>query len=342
MSSIAKFILPGIPKLVKQSADAGGYPVCTALSRLLSRSNVASVSISEFESVLFAEFGIKRQPDQDLPIAAVTYFAETGERSPEWLMRLDPVHLQADVADSLLLDNGSVGVSIQEAAALLDTLKSYFSEYTFLFTEPNHWYLKSVQAFSMHTRNLSAITGSYINRCLPVGRDALSCLKLLTEIQMMLFKHAVNRVREQEGRLLINSVWPYGSGYLPKVAGGMYRQIFSNDALTKGLAHLSEAKFNVLPKRCLDLSLHNIEGPMLLVDTRFLNLQALNKAEIDLMLEQYETDWFDPLLQAVKDGDISLLELDFCDERIYRVTKSSLRRFWKRIQPWHRFWAMHK
>lgn len=322
---------------ISLAEDKTYYYPCPSLSMLLSRSRQILASPSEFESVVFSQFGIKPKIHEDLPIAAVRCFAATGKRTHDWLICIDPVHLQADVADSLLLDNSCMDVSRQEADALIDTLRCYFSEYDFSYSAPNHWHMKSQNSFLMHTQSLSVVSGAYINRSLPVGRDAVKCLKLLTEIQMMLFKHAVNRVREQDGRLLINSVWPYGGGYLPDDVNTVYHEVFSKEPSAIGLARLAGISIGDFPEQFADLKLSLKGKNILLISTDLLGAQTLSEEQIHARLENYEIRWFQPVLEAIKNDLIDILELDFCDGHIYQVSKSSLRRFWRSTKPWNEF-----
>ena len=45
---------------------------------------------------------------------------------------------------------------------------------------------------------------------LPQGEGALAWASLQNEIQMLLFAHSVNEVREQQGLPVVNSLWFYG------------------------------------------------------------------------------------------------------------------------------------
>ena len=72
---------------------------------------------------------------------------------------------------------------------------------------------------------------------LPKGNDAIYWHKLMNEIQMMLFGHQVNHIREDENRIPVNGVWFWGEGSLPAAkTSRQFDCVLTNSLLVKGIA----------------------------------------------------------------------------------------------------------
>ena len=63
---------------------------------------------------------------------------------------------------------------------------------------------------------------------------------LLTEIQMALYDHPVNTAREARGAPVVNSVWFWGGGALPKEPRARWHSVSADDAVALGLARCAQ------------------------------------------------------------------------------------------------------
>ena len=161
----------------------------------------------------------------DWPVAAVTALVDCGApigagRAGPWL-RVDPVHLRPDVADLVLFDAVDVGISIEEARALAETVNAALRPGgpSMDAAHPHRWYVALDVPARMATRPLSLARGERVSAAMPRGPDAPRWRRWMNEVQMALHDCPVNAERERRGAAPINSVWPWGGGSLPAACG---------------------------------------------------------------------------------------------------------------------------
>ncbi len=329
-----------IPAL-RPHADGGELPErLPALEILLSRADRADTPARGREASLFALFDAPFDDARDLPVATVSYAADTGSPPAGPCLRADPVHLLPDRDQLVLLDAASLDLREAEAEALLAELNVVYAEEGWRFEAPcvDRWYLHLAEQPRLKTWPLSAVNGRPIGQCLPGGEQGKAWHVVMNEIQMLLHGSGVNRQREAEGRLVVSGLWLWGGGEAPVLPGPRWARVWSGDPVASGLALLAGAAHEPLPADAPAwLSRAGGGGEQLLV------LDALDAALRQggeawwAALQAFERQWIEPLLTALRDKRIDSLSLDDAEGRCYRLTRRGLRRWWRRRQPLSRY-----
>lgn len=308
-----------------------------ALDRLLSRSQIAADSGIGLDATLGQLFGLAVEADRELPVAALTSLADTGQPAAAWLMRADPVHLRADQSCLRLFDSHSFTISREEADDLVAAFNAHFRDMGWELTapQPQRWYLSLPHPPALQTFSLDRVAGQDIDPCLPRGDDAAHWHTLLNEIQMLFHAHPVNAAREARGAPPINSIWPWGGGTLPAGLQPRTMRLLADHPLATGLARHARLAFAPLPETVGELLAGPDDGHTLLVDDRLEWPMHYGDIETWLdTLQALEADWFAPLLEALRDGALATLEIHPCTGRGFHVTRAGLRRFWKPVRPY--------
>jgi len=306
-----------------------------ALDCLLSRSRVLTDSGHGLDATLGRLFGLAVDPEREIPAAALTWLADTGQPARSWLMRADPVHLRADQSCLRLFDSHSFTITREEADALVAAFNGYFrgAGWELAAPLPQRWYLSLPQPASLQTLSPDRVAGQDIDPCLPRGADAARWHALLNEIQMLFHTHPVNAAREQRGAPPINSIWPWGGGSLPGLLQPRVTWLLADHPLAMGLASHAAIPRNDLPASVGELLAGQGDGCTLLLDDRL--EWPMHYGDIEAWLEglqALEADWFVPLLAALRGGTLASLEIHPCNGLGYHVTRGGMRRFWKRVR----------
>jgi hypothetical protein len=160
----------------------------------------------------------------------------------------------------------------------------------------------------------------------------------LNEVQMLFHEHPVNQARERRGVPAINSIWPWGGGYLPGQITTAVSRVIADHPLLQGLAQLAGVPCRVLPEQAADLMVESPCGYQLIwLDHlerpwRYGEVEAWSDG-----IRRLEESWFEPLLELLARGRIGRLDLYPGGSRRYEITRRRLRCFWKADRPlaWH-------
>jgi len=324
-------------------SDAVGRldPGLPALSRMLSRGGRSAIAgVTDGYGALGRVFGLDGPP---WPVAAWTRAGEADSVSVEgaWWLRLDPVHLRVDTSHARLFGAWALDLDQAEADGLSGLLNEHLASDRMRIeaAAPGRWYLALAQAQDLATTPVTAVAGRNADLFQPTGADAGAWQRRLTELQMLLHDAPINREREGAGRLPVNSLWPWGGGFLQAPTRAPGAVLADEDPLARGLGRLAGCAVDDAPA---DLREWPSTGPgeTVAVDTRVRD--HLVHGEIEAWLEalqRLEAGWFGPALERLQRREIDELVLDPGDGREWHVTRGAVRRFWVRVSPWHRFLA---
>lgn len=306
-----------------------------ALDHLCSRAVVESVPYKGMEAALGHLFGLTAT--DSLPVAPLSYLADSGRSPPHYLMRADPVHLRADQSRLRLFESHSFFITRDEADALVASINAFRKDQGWELSapDPRRWYLALPAAPRLRTRSPADAAGQDVDAYLATGEDAPRWHTLLTELQMLLHDHPVNRAREQRGEPVINSLWPWGGGVLPLTVRAQVDAVYTDDALATGLARHTRIAAAAVPDGLRALLPKEPAGRRLLLVLDTLTWPAhYNDIEGWLaQLAQLETTWFAPLLAALRGGRIGTLVIEPCNGQRISTTRAEQRGFWKRTHP---------
>jgi hypothetical protein len=195
----------------------------------------------------------------------------------------------------------------------------------------------------LHTASLGEVAGGDVQAHLPTGSDAGVWHRTFNEVQMLLHGHPVNEARESRGAPAVNSVWFWGGGTRPRVAGRVFSHVCSNEALASALAAASDTPASGLPGgaaawlRAVDRA-H--ARPLAVLDTLATSTAYQDAARWRAGLLALEERWFAPLAEALKSGAISELALiapvgSACWR--FEARRGDLLKVWRRGEPLDRY-----
>ena len=316
-----------------------------ALDRLVTRSELTTSAVTDgsIETLVFHSFGYATRPSgTDRPVAAVTALVDCDASIGgigSWL-RVDPVHLRPDIADLVLFDAVDAGVSGEEARALAETVNEALRPGGPVIdaAHPHRWYVRLDAPVRMATTPLSLAAGTRVSPSMARGPDAPRWHRWMNEVQMALHDCPVNAEREHRGAAPINSVWPWGGGYLPPALGASapFVQAWSDDALVRGFAHHAGIECGTLPAGA-GAWLDSAPRP----GAHLIAFDALHRAacrsDLDAWragLAHFSASWAKPLLDALDRGAVARVSIH--DERGHSFVATR----WGRLRWWRRRGAL--
>jgi hypothetical protein len=314
---------------------AAGLARLVSLRRLLSRSDVSPVPVTGFEESLCWLFGIPREADRDLPLAALTRLADSGAPAEGFWLRADPVHLRADPSRLILFDGAALSIDAAEAAALTASFNAFYAGQGWRLEAPHpqRGYLQLPGPAAIRTAPPSVVRAHHIDPFLPQGAEAPFWHRVMNEVQMLFHAHPVNRARETAGRPAINSLWFWGGGVCPAAPTVAWTRVQGDEPLGRGLAALCGVPFETGVEGAG--ALPGPPGEQLIIQDGLAEPVAYGDVEAWMReLARMDETWFVPLARALRRGEIAALSLYPCNGRRYRVSRNGLRRFWRRVQSW--------
>ena len=310
------------------------------LDRLLARAghNADAAADDSFEALVFRSFGYSDRPcGADWPVAAFTALVDCDAQGGHgFLLRADPVHLRADIADLVLFNAADIDVSPDEAAALAATVNDVLGPHgpCIEAAHPHRWYVAPDAPARVTTTSLSLASGAQVSAAMPQGPDAPSWHRWMNEVQMALHECPVNNERERRGAAPVNSVWPWGTGSLPRAAEtpAPFAQVWSDDALVHGLAHHTGVEHRAMPPDARKwLGGDPRPGVHLFVFDEL--YPAVRRADLDAWragLARLDASWAQPLLDALDRGAVASVSIHEEHGHRFVATRRGRFRWWRR------------
>lgn len=318
-----------IPALLWPHASVNrDSPIVPALQTLIGRSNAGESRCDDEQAWLCEQFGVPRQADW--PTAPIALFGAGMPPGEDFWLSADPVHLQVNRDQLILLAPETLSITEAEADSFCAALNRHFAtdQFTFLAPQSQRWYLKPAQPARIHTSGLAQVIGHDVDRMLPEGEDRLAWHRIFNEVQMLLHAHPVNEAREQRGALPINSLWFSGGGTLPR-ASTSFQAVIGSSALARGLSKLAEIPFTATEQGIAAISANDV-----LIELRDAATASmrLDPAAWKDALEDLEQQWFAPLAGLLRRGHVRQIVIaTVADGRSYRwsVSRMNLWRWWR-------------
>ena len=274
------------------------------------------------------------------PPVAVAAIAIAGEvdaaRPGDWI-RADPVHLRIDGDSVVVHDPAVLGLRREEADALVAALREFFAQDALRFhaPAPDRWYVEVPRGELPSTVPLEAARGRNAFGMLPSGGKAIHWRSAMTEAQMVLSEHPVNRRREAAGEPAVNSVWFWGEGSAPERIARRYDSVHADDPFARGLARLSGAALRPLPARIGEVEPAPRDASRLAV------LDAMSAPLHRVALEAWmaaaaslDERWFGGLGEAIERfGSVRLILPRTEDSLVATLGPAARRRWLRRAKP---------
>jgi hypothetical protein len=325
------------PREAAESAPNGAQ--LPALALLLARSRRERFAALSTDAWLCQAFEVQKQ--QDWPVAPLTLALEGAEAGTAYWLRADPVHLRVSRESVTLVDNALFDLTASEAQRLVASLNAHFAPNGLAFRcpAPKRWYVRAHGTPRLHTVSFGEVAGKDVQAHLPGGSDAGEWHRIFNEVQMVLHGHPVNEAREERRTLAVNSVWFWGGGTRPRVAGRPFDAVWSNETLATALGAASDVPTAALPDGTaswLQAAGRDQARHLLVLDALETPTAYQDAAEWRCGVLALETRWFAPLVEALKTRRISELAIvaplaTACWR--FEVRRSDLMKFWRRGEP---------
>ena len=316
-----------VPELFQAGAPA------PALEMLLARGRRTSVKAGNLEDWLCRSFGIDE--GSSIPAGALTAHAHGLNPGPDLWLRADPIHLRAGRDHVLLMPNQAFSITATEAEGLAAALTPWLAgKFALHAVRPDQWCLR-IEGQGQSEASAKPpidLAGANIDPHLPPKHWH----PLLTELQMALYEHPANTTREERGEPVINSVWLWGAGRLPAAASGPWQSVSADDPVALGLGRLAGMRHRAPGAGAADwLERAPEEGRHLVALDSLRGVRALGDLDaLAKRLQELESNWFAPLLAALKSGRIGMLTIHIPEAAAsFETARGDLRRFWRRPRP---------
>jgi len=319
---------------VKEAEEALKTLSLPGLQSLLAKGDYFPVKQQNFyqqASFLF------HQPNT-LPIAATQASVDLDDADlNEFWLRVDPVQMIPDRDSLVLVSSRHLGIDRRESKALLESFNGHFKQdgVTLRWGKEDAWYLSIKQPIDIQTTCLETIDHHPVNEFYPTGNAAQYWRQMLNETQMLFFNHPVNEARRERGWPEINSVWVWGEGVfnLQDIHLRENAKIWSNHSYLKGMAEQTKAQ-QASPVESFQAlmgasQVDGAENHFVVLDAVHERLESLQLSEWVELLQELETQWFEPMYDALKEGRIDSLLLDVgCPYRCH-LKPIHTKRFWR-------------
>jgi hypothetical protein len=319
--------------------------VLEPLQTLLARADAERYPPISIEGWLCQAYQVERQ--QDWPIAPLTLVLDGGDAGDGYWLRADPVHLQLGREQVLLMEAPLLGITREEAQALVAALNAHFASRGLTFQAPHseRWYVHVDNTPDLVTHTVSETAGEDVRERLPAGADAMEWHRLFNEAQMLLHAQAANEAREAAGRMTINSVWFWGGGTQPRVPGKPYGAVWTNHAVALALAVRADAHAAELPPgaeawlaqaaRSEPAAEHLIVADILAAMASYRNVAGWQEH-----VAAFNARWVAPLVAALKQRKLRRLTVIALSASAcwrFDATAHTLMKLWRRPRSLHHY-----
>ncbi|MDX9766191.1 MAG: hypothetical protein RBT51_02525 [Ectothiorhodospiraceae bacterium] len=330
-----------IPGLFSAGTDHDVDPSPTQLPLLescLARADVVEGLPPDVDSQLCSLFGLQPFPDRDLPAGALMREAVCGDAGDSFWLCADPVHIEADHRE-LFLSAVAPELTAAEAASLCDAINAFGSgeDGTLLSTEPAHWHLRTSRPLSLSTIPLEAVRGGSMRDKMPRGEDGRRWCTWLTEVQMVLHDHPVNRARAAAGKPVVNGLWLWGGGVLPSRRDGAPAMLWDDSLLGRAVVVWAGGVCRPVPAtpECWTREAVVDDAGDRVVVLRDLQSASLTNdvAGVHSALAALEGRWLPAFVTALRTRRVAALNLYPGDGRRFSISPGQRWRIWRRSRP---------
>ena len=151
---------------------------------------------------------------------------DVGERA--WGL-LSPSHWLLGRDNVTLLDPAELALDEAGSKGLFEAVRGLFESEGFALAwgAPLRWYAAHDSLDGLPCASLDRVIGRHVDRWLPEAQRGRLLRRLQSEVQMLLYPHALNEAREAAGQLTVNSFWLSGCGRAQPRRGGETVQVAS-------------------------------------------------------------------------------------------------------------------
>mgnify|MGYP006919303059 FL=1 len=181
--------------------------------KIVSQGNI-TFKVASYETLVCEDFGIRKQID--FPVAAIESFKKKSDPS-NFILKATPCYfsLQKDhYRFEKNIENDILKIDLEDLCNKLN--KNFSNNHQSFFVESNKLFFQSSKNINIATYFPGEINQIEERKFLPYGQDALKWHSFINELQMFLYSDPVNKKREQNNQLPINTIWFSGGGTFPE------------------------------------------------------------------------------------------------------------------------------
>ncbi len=260
-------------------------------------------------------------------LGACALYAERGTVQGGSVLFATPVHYVAEMSNVRLPADGIVTLQGPEAETLCADFNRLWSDAGIRLMTG-----RCAGLFCVLDRPLAVVTGDpenvldqHLAEHLPTGADAARLRRLMSEIEMWLFEHAVNRQRMARAESTLNGLWLWGQGpplaALPPVEGWAA----GDDPFFRAFAMPPDPTGTAAPAG--GASVREMPGVV-----------AIGAQPGSDAWRELQSGWLEGSLAALRAGRIDEIRLS-AGSRCFRVSRGSRWRWWRRPRAWREYFA---
>ena len=257
-------------------------------------------------------------------LAALRFWGQTGERCGVWMAAADPVHLEARLDHLCLFALRGDAISRSDRRDLFAYLQQTLGDderYAFA-SIGRLGYLRGHAPIATAAVSSEIIDGRPPDEYMPAGDRAAAHDKLLSELQMALHDHKVNRQRVAVGERSVNSVWFWGGGIAPEKDTRAIPTLFTDDPLFRGYWDSCTG--------VIEGWTENFDQCLSVAPDGFV---AVAPDEFEFSQSSVMANYLENLRVVSNRGDLRKLTMLFRDGMNIEVNKNDALRFWRKISP---------
>ena len=131
-------------------------------------------------------------------------------------------HWQATTHEVTMRQLPMQDLSAEESDTLLVAMKPFFAQdgITLYPHEPGRWLAHGAVFDGLPSASPDRVLGRNLSPWMPTAAQASGLIRLVSEMQMLLYTHPVNDARERRGALAANAIWFSGTGTAPVSLSG--------------------------------------------------------------------------------------------------------------------------
>jgi hypothetical protein len=278
-------------------------------------------------------------------LGAAALCAELGSVDAAAVFIATPVHYIAEMNNVRLAAQGLLSLSRTEADAIAADFNRVWHDAGIRLIAgrpqaapgmgPTHLFCATGRALHAETRDPEDVLDRHIAEYLPAGADAPRLRQLMSEIEMWLFEHAVNRTRALRAAPPISGLWLWGGGpalaSLPPVEGWTAGTDVFFSAFGAPSEASSEANTAGVARTNLGFSAGSRAAPTS-------GVVVIGDEPGSQTWRDAESRWLEGSLSDLNSGRISRLDLS-AGGRCFSVEGRWNRRPWRRRRPWWEVFA---
>jgi len=306
---------PGDPS--ERDAQRAAAPArAPLLERLLARADPSRVDDWRLEAFRALAEGPEAPPAVGAAVLAAALGAEQSAAAGACAFVATPLHCVATMTSVRLPSGGLLRLEPSEADELAADFNRVFdSGGQRLIAADGSLTCVFEREVAATAKDPQQVVGRDIHEFLPSGADGAMLRRFMSEIEMWLFEHRLNRRRIATGALPITSLWLWGGGptvsRLPTLRGA----IAGADPLFAAWPALSVRPSSDSKTIC---------GSTVIIVAQPPGTEVWQDAQ---------AAWIVPALARLRAGSIESLDLS-AGERRYRVSAGWRWRLWRRTRPW--------